>query len=323
MSSVVAPSAFKVSNVSFSPIKILESGGKQAYLNYSMKPLVMQVGSLETSFGMSVFDKVSPPKYSVELNLRGYDDPTANPGVANIFNALTALDEHMIETGVKNSRQWFKGDMSRDVVSALYTPTMRFARDGEGNLKPYPPSLKVQLRKKKEGDGFEPAIYDDQKRPMDGVPLEDILVKHAHLTVLMQCTGVWFAGGKFGLSWKAIQIRADKIPERIRGFAFLDDNEGWSAPVVAAVKRAAPVAVSLTAPVKSQFQDLDDDEDAVDDEAALAPPPAKKAVVAAPAVANDDEDDEEAEADDVAPAPVPVKTVKKVVKTTKMVAPKK
>ena len=325
MSSVVAPSAFKVSNVSFSPIKILESGGKQAYLNYSMKPLVMQVGSLETPFGMSVFDKVSPPKYSVDLNLRGYDDPTANPGVASIFNALTALDEHMIETGVKNSRQWFKGDMSRDVVSALYTPTMRFARDGEGNLKPYPPSLKVQLRKKKEGDGFETAIYDDQKRPMEGVPLEDILVKQAHLTVLMQCTGVWFAGGKFGLSWKAIQIRADKIPERIRGFAFLDDNEGWSAPVVAAKRAsvAAPVAPAASvAPAsnKSQVQDLDDDEDAVDDEAALAPPPAKKGV--AP-VAADDEDDEEGEADDIAPAPVPVKTVKKVVKTTKMVAPKK
>ena len=80
MSSVVAPSAFKVSNVSFSAIKMLDSGGKQAYLNYATKPLVMQVGSLETPFGMSVFDKVTPPKYSVELNLRGYDDPTNSPG---------------------------------------------------------------------------------------------------------------------------------------------------------------------------------------------------------------------------------------------------
>ena len=69
MSSVVAPSAFKVSNVSFSAIKVLDSGGKQAYLNYNSKPLMMQVGSLETPFGMSVFDKVSPPKYSVELNI--------------------------------------------------------------------------------------------------------------------------------------------------------------------------------------------------------------------------------------------------------------
>jgi len=315
MSSVVAPSAFKVSNVSFSAIKVLDSGGKQAYLNYNTKPLVMQVGSLETPFGMSVFDKIpgALPKYSVELNLRGYDDPKSNPHVANIYNALIALDEHMVEQGVKNSRAWFKGDMSRDVVSALYTPCLKIARDADGNAKPYPPSLKIQLRQK---DGkFESAVYDDQKRPMEGVPLEDILVKRAFLTVLMQCTGVWFAGGKFGLSWKAIQIRADKIPERIRGFAFLDDGESAEASAPAS---AVPVKRSATAPAppQNQFQELDDDEEAVDDEEALAPP--SKKAVAPPA----DEDDEE-EAEEVAPAPVPAKAVvKKLVKTTKVVAKK-
>jgi len=311
MSSVVAPSAFKVSNVSFSAIKMLDSGGKQAYVNYASKPLVMQVGSLETPFGMSVFDKVSPPKYSIELNLRGHDDPKTNPNVASIFNALTALDEHMIEQGVKNSRAWFKSDMSRDVVSALYSPCLKIARDAEGNPKPYPPSLKIQLRQK---DGkFEPAVYDEHKRPMEGVPLEDVLVKRALLTVLMQCTGVWFAGGKFGLSWKAIQIRADKIPERIRGFAFLDegDAEGVAAPA------AAPVVIAKR-PAANQFQELDDDDDAVDDSVALAPPSAAAKAVAPVA----DEDDEE-DADEVAPAPVPAKmAVKKLVKTTKVVAKK-
>ena len=309
MSSVVAPSAFKVSNVSFSAIKVLDSGGKQAYLNYNTKPLMMQVGSLETPFGMSVFDKIpgAPPKYSVELNLRGYDDSANSPNVANIYNALTALDEHMIETGVKNSRAWFKGDMSRDVVSALYTPCLRFARDADGNAKPYPPSLKIQLRQK---DGkFETAIYDEQKRPMEGVPMEDILVKRAFLTVLMQCTGVWFAGGKFGLSWKAIQIRADKIPERIRGYAFLEDGSS-----------EAPVKAKS----QNQFQDLDDEDEVVDDEAALAPPPppAKKAPAPPPVV--HEEEDEEDDVEEVAPVPVPSKTApKKLVKTAPKVVAKK
>jgi len=310
MSSVVAPSAFKVSNVSFSAIKVLDSGGKQAYLNYNTKPLMMQVGSLETPFGMSVFDKIpgAPPKYSVELNLRGYDDSANSPNVANIYNALTALDEHMIETGVKNSRAWFKGDMSRDVVSALYTPCLRFARDADGNAKPYPPSLKIQLRQK---DGkFETAIYDEQKRPMEGVPMEDILVKRAFLTVLMQCTGVWFAGGKFGLSWKAIQIRADKIPERIRGYAFLEDGSS-----------EAPVKAKS----QNQFQDLDDEDEVVDDEAALAPPPppAKKAP-APPPVVHEEEEQEEDDVEEVAPVPVPSKTApKKLVKTAPKVVAKK
>lgn len=302
MSSVVAPSAFKVSNVSFSPVKTLESGGKQAYLNYNNGPLVMQIGPLETAFGLSVYDKASPPKYSVDLKLRGYDDPTNHPKTATIYNALNALDEFMLDQGVKNSAAWFKGVKSREVLSELYTPVVRFSVDAEGNRKPYPPTLKVQLRKR--DDKFEADVYDENKRPINDVPLEDIIVKGTVLTTLIQCTGVWFAGGKFGLSWKAIQIRADKVPHSFRGKPAFIDEEG---EVDAPTKKA-----SLQA---NKFAALhDDDEEIVDDEV-IAP---AKAAAAAPAAAAEEEDEE----DDEAPIPVPAKKmtttpakiVKKVVK---------
>jgi len=300
MSSVVSPSSFSPSNVTFSPVKLLESGGKQAYLNYDNRPLVMQVGSLETPFGLSVFDKIpgAAPKYTVELNLRGHDDPVGNPKTASIFNALNSLDEYLIDTGVKNSRSWFKADLNRDMVKMLYTPTMRFAKDAEGNLKPYPPTLKIQLRKR---DGkFETVVYDDKKRPLADVPIEDVIVKRSMLTVLIQCTGVWITGGKFGLSWKAVQIRADKIPDSIRGFAFLDDGE---APV-AKTAYTKPPHVTVPAP-SNQFSGLDDEE--VDDDDALQPP----------AAADDDEDLEEA------PIPVPAKKPAVATKIVRKVLPKK
>ena len=265
---------------------MLESGGKQAYLNYANQPLVMQVGSLETPFGMSVFDKVQPPKHSVELNLRGYDNAAENPNVAAIYTALSSLDEYMVEQGVKNSRAWFKADMSRDVVSALYTPSLRFAKDATGARKPYPPTLKIQLRQK--AGVFDTDVYDAQNNSLKGTPLEEVLVKRAQLTVLMKCTGVWFAGGKFGLSWKAMQIRADKVPVGIRGPAFLPDESGGGG-----------------IGTKNQFQALDDDDDEVNDEEALKP--SKPAPAAAPQQVEDD-DEEEAEA--VAPVEVPKKVVK-------------
>lgn len=314
MSSViVAPSAFSSSKVTFSPVKILESGGKQAYLNYDSRPLVMQVGSLETPFGLSAYDKTTPVKYTVDLKLRGYDDATNSPTAATIYKAMNALDEYMVDQGVANSKAWFKANLTRDVVKAFYTPTVRFAKDGDGNVKPYPPTLKVQLRQR---DGkFDAQVYDDKKRPLNDVPLEDILVKGAFLTVLIQCTGVWFAGSKYGLSWKAIQIRADKVPESIRGFAFLDDGE--SAPAAAptasatvAKKAAPPSAVAST----NQFANLDD-EDEVDDEEALAAPAV--AAPSAPAAEEEEEGDEE----DVPPIPVPAKktvmTKKKIVTASK------
>jgi hypothetical protein len=263
----------------------------------------MQVGPLETPFGLSVFDKTTPPKYSVDLKLRGYDDPTNNAKTATIYNALHSLDEFMLDQGVKNSAAWFKGAKSREVLAELYTPVVRFSVDSEGVRKPYPPTLKVQLRKR---DGkFETSVYDDKKRPMDDIPLEDIIVKGSVLTCLIQCTGIWFAGGKYGLSWKAVQIRADKVPQSLRGPAFLDDGEAEQ-PQAQAQSQAQAVAS------KNRFAALHDDE--VDDEEALAP-----ATVAAPAnVEAEAEDDEEAEADE-APIPVPPK---KTTVTTKTVAKK-
>jgi hypothetical protein len=303
-SSIVAPSAFSSSKITLSQLKLLESGGKQAYVNYDGRPLVMQVGSLETPFGLSVYDKATPPKYTVDLKLAGYDDAVNSPKTAAVYDAMHALDEFMIQQAVKNSRQWFKADMNVDMARMLYTPSVRFAKDADGNVKPYPPTLKVQLRQR---DGkFETAVYDDKKRPLTDIPLEDVLVKKAFLTVLIQCTGVWIAGGKFGLSWKAIQIRADKVPDSIRGFAFLDDGEE-AAP---APRAAAPKAVPAAPKASNQFELLDDD-DEVDDEEALAP----AARPVAPAAARMEEEEEE-EAEDVAPAPLPVKKVvtkKKVV----------
>lgn len=306
-STVVAPAAFNVSNVTFSAVKNLESGGKQAYLNYNGGPLRMQVGPLETPFGMSIFDKTTPVKYSVELKLRGHDDASANPKTAAIYNAMHSLDEFMLDQGVKNAKAWFKGDKSREVLSELYTPTVKFSKDSEGNLKPYPPTLKVAL---KQRDGkFETAVYDDKKRPLTDVPLEDVLVKGALLTVVMQCTGVWFAGGKFGLSWKAIQIRADKVPESLRGYAFLDEGEEEAAPARRAVAAPAPKAPT------NSFAALHDD-DEIDDEEALAPAPSVPAPkAAAPAPAPVAEEDEEPE--DAAPIPVPAK---KTMITKKVVA---
>ena len=327
MSSVVAPSAFSTSKITFSAVKSLESGGKQAYLNYNGNPLSMQLDKLETPFGLSTYDKSSPPKHSVDLKLRGYDDPTNNPKNALLFKVLSALDEFMLEQAEKNAVAWFKGPKSRAVLAELYTPTVRFAVDKEGNRKPYPPTVKANLRKK--NDEFDVELYDENLKPMSGVPLEDVLVKGSILTVLIQCTSVWFAGAKFGLSWKATQIRADKVPQNFRGKpAFLDDDGeplsgGASASVAPSVPASLGASLGRTglsgaglsgaglSTGATSFAALHDEEDEeVNDEEALGkpqPPPSQG------------EDDEEA------PLPVPpkkmtttpAKVVKKIAKPSK------
>jgi hypothetical protein len=288
-------------------------------------PLVTQIGPLSLPYGMNVFDKAGPIKYSMDLSLRNYQD---DENVKAIYEMFSALDEWMIEQGVKNSKNWFKADLKSEVVRAFYTPMVKVAKDADGNPKPYPPTIKINLRKDRNNtDAWEVKVYervDGEARKVEGVPLEDLLIKGAQITTLIQCTSVWFAGSKFGLSWKANQIRMEKVPDSIRGYGFIDD-------VPASTSRSSQAAAPshpVTAPA-NKFSSLDDaeveDDDAFDAPSGPSQPVAAKKqsvltamMPVAPAPSPAGVDDEEGE--DHEPIPVPAKkttTVKKVVKTVK------
>lgn len=294
-SAIVFPKDFKTSNVTISPLKVMESGAKLAFINYDSAALKMQVSAIPIPYGMSIFDKAGPVKYSVDLSLKGYD--VEGSKMKTVYDAFTAMDEYMIEMGVKNSKLWFKSELNREVVKAFYTPIVRFSKDAEGNLKPYPPTVKIQL---KQRDGkFDIYIVDDKKRPLTDIPLEDILVKGAIITSIIQCTGIWFAGSKYGLSWKAVQIKTDHLPESIRGCAIRDEDEAVE-DVSAKLPPTKPVANT------NKFASLDDEE--VNDDDAIVAPKASAIV--------EDEDD-----DVIEPVAVPKKpttiTKKTIVKSIK------
>lgn len=313
---IVSPKNFTCTNVSISPLKSLDSGAKQAFVNYAYdantrKNLSVQISTLPVPYGMNMFDKAGPPKYSVDLSLRGYDD---NPKVKQIYEMFTALDEFMIEQGVLNSKTWFKAQLTRDVVKAFYTPLVRWSKDAEGNVKPYPPTLKVQL---KQRDGkFDVTLFDENKNELKGVPLDELLVKGSQVTSVIQCTSLWFAGSKFGLSWKAVQIRMDKMPDSIRGYAFQDDEDAPAAKpkFQQQQQKAAPV----TAASPNKFSSLDaEEEDEGEDDAAFSAPPAQKQQQQQSVLSAMMPQEEEGEAEDVEPVKVPVKTTvtaKKIIK---------
>jgi hypothetical protein len=317
MSSTVTQSTdFNTNNINFSQIKVMESGAKQAYLNYDGRALTMQTASMSVPYGMNVFDKAGPVKYSVDLSFRGYEDQSPKNKIRNFYNAMTQLDEFMVQQGVKNCQAWFKSKLTEDVVRAFYTPIVRVSKDANGNPKPYPPTLKVSLRKKNGTDRFEVDAFDADKQPYkteDGAPtpLEELLVKGAQMTVLIQCTGLWFAGSKFGLSWKAAQIRVDKLPDSLRGFAFADDEDAprtsGRAITGGGQQRLQMAPAPAPAPVAIQEEVNDDD---VFDE---APAPAARQSVLAAVVQPQTLDDD---AEDAEPIAVPQK---KVVMTKKTV----
>ena len=49
-------------------------------------------------------------------------------------------------------------------------------------------------------------------------------MKGSKIRALIQCTALWFAGGKFGCSWKVAQLCV-QVPARLNHYAFVADSE--------------------------------------------------------------------------------------------------
>jgi hypothetical protein len=317
-SAIVLPAKFDATLCSVSQPKLLESGGKMAYLNYNgEKSLTLQTPSLPSPFGLNIYDKAGPPKYSLDLALRSYQE---NPKVKSFYKALSDLDNWMLDQAVKNSKLWFKSDMSKEVLKHMYTPCVKFGKDKDGNQTPYPPNVKLNFKKARGSDDFDCAFHDEHSKPIKGVPLEEMLVKKVEVTALMQCTGAWFAAGKFGLSWKAVLIRLDKVPLGSGNMGLLDDdgepisssNAASSYELKGGSSFAEPSEFSSRPAKKTHVVADTSDSEEEEEEHAPAPVPSKptmaQVVVASSdtkaAAAESDEEEEEH-----APAPVPKKTV--------------
>jgi hypothetical protein len=293
-SPIVQPKNFKLAKLNVTTPKPIPGtvGAKSAYVNYDgdKNKLTFQTPSLPSPFGLNVFDnKTGPLKHSIDLAMVGYDEEGSKAN--EFYTAITAIDDYMIDTATRNSKLWFKKEFSREVVSANYTRSAKFSRDKEGNQSSYPPNIKLNLRKKRDSDEFETVVFDAKSRtdpsatPILNVPFKDLLQRRSEFTCLIECTSVWFAGDKFGLSWRAVHMRIDKVAGGISGYSFVDDDAAANALV-------------------------EDEEESVPSRAAPTPAPTA-------AAAEDEEEDEE-----VAPAPVPARSVATVKKVLKKAAPK-
>ena len=204
------------------------------------------------------------PKYSMDLSFRGFE---TNSKIQTLLNRLKELDTKMVDTAVENSLPWFtKKNIKADVVEEmLYNKTVRYSRDKEtGELvTKWPPTWKIKIPYR---DGYcGTCFYNEDKQEIDieniHEDLPNILTKKCKVKLLAQCNGVWFAGGKFGLSWKALQVRV-KSAGGLSGYSFVDesDDEDDSGDAVEAEEETHDALDNQVADSSSE-EDSDDDEE--------------------------------------------------------------
>lgn len=308
MSFVITPENFNAAQLSVSPIKVNEkTGAKSAYLNYGSGKIMLQTAiEMRSPYGLNKYDageKANNPDYSIDVSFDGYDVPGP---VQDYYNVIKAFDTFVKAEGYKNRKLWFKGDLSKEVVDAFYNDSIKVAKDKEGNLKPYAPTQKLKLNM---GGAVErrTKLYDVDGKLLSE-PIEKLLLKGVTLTAIIECGGVWFAGGKFGVTWRATQIIVHKVPDSVGDFAFVGFKKSAAA--------AAPAHAGAGGP--AQVDDEEEEEMLAAPKSAVAammpkPAPAPAPAPAANAFADVDIPESGDEVEPVAVPKKPVITKKKVV----------
>lgn len=222
---ILTPEEFDINNVKFSEPKSLSNGGKAIYLNYeeegTKKIIVFQTPKMMCPYGLSCFDQGEYPKYSLEMSFGGKEEDST---LDRFYENMDSIDKKLISEGMKNSKAWFKkSKISEEVVTALYAPGIKVSKDketGEPNNK-YPPTFKVKVPFK--DDRFTCGVYDSKKNKIED-NIGDLLSKGCRVQCLIQCVGLWFAGGKYGCSWKIVQVKVNPS-KTITGYSFIDDSD--------------------------------------------------------------------------------------------------
>ena len=230
-------------------------------------------------------------EYSPDMSLQfpRESDPLNTEKTQAFLKNIAALEEKILTDAVANSKEWFnKTKMSREVLDALWTPLLKYPKGDDGEPdKSRSPTINVKIPCW-DGD-FKCELYNLQDEKI--FPSEDETVDNAELiqklvaktqnvALLIECGGIWFANGKFGVTWRLEQGLVKPIVSlKGRCHIQLDSSE-----LDTLSKSKAPESASE--PTSTEVDDSDDDE-----------------------VVKEGDEEASEEAEPPAPAPAPVKKV--------------
>ena len=272
------------SDIKYSKPKVDARGGKSVgILNSSANTATYISTPLMITWGVSDYE--GNERY--ELSLQFPNSEYATQDTNDFMENMIALESKIKSDAISNAKEWFgKAKMSEDAIDALWTPMLKYPKNKE-TLEPdttRPPILKVKVPYW-EGE-WKTELYDVNQRAIfpdpDGgsATPKDLIVKGSHVALVIQCGGLWFANGKFGVTWKLFQ-GVVKPKASMRGTCHIqlsgEDKEKMTKQSLVEDE----VDEEDDAPVSTEVEDSDDDESVKEEEVVpvVEPEPVKKKVV--------------------------------------------
>lgn len=197
----------------YSKCKVNASGGKSVGIYNTQTGQSLYVGTpLLMTWGLQEYTDEKTGKVSYEMSLQFPNDEFENAETRAFMKSMADFETKLKADALTNSKDWFaKPKMTPDAVDALFTPILKFPMDKttcERDLTKKPTMrIKVPFWQGK-WEGVE--IYDAERTRMfpcddPNVSPMDIITKLSHVKAMIQCGGIWFANGKFGITWRFVQ----------------------------------------------------------------------------------------------------------------------
>lgn len=299
MTEMITPaSKFMSNDIKYTTPKANASGGKAInILNKTTNSTLRLSTPLMLTWGASDYvDQNGQGNGKYEMSLQFPNDEYKNDDTDLFLKNMKDMEDKIKADALTYSKEWFgKKHPNAEVINALWTPMLKYSKDkltGDYDMSK-PPRLVVKLPLW-EGvwrceiyDVDQQRLYPDVSNP--GVSPLDLLIKGSNVAVIVQCGGLWFANGKFGITWKLSQaVVQRKQSFALNGQCLIQLNSSDKEKL----KKAPTVESSVEVEMASKVAVEDSDDEEVEEE---------------------DEDEVEEEDDAPVPAPVPAPVVEVVV----------
>jgi hypothetical protein len=233
---VIPGAAFNpLTDMKYTKPKVNSVGGRSVGIVNSKTSTVLNLSSpLMLTWGVNDFTDEKSGKVSYDLALQFPNDGFETPATKKFIANMAAFEKRIKEDAITNSKEWFsKPKMTADAVDALWTPVLKYPKNKdtlEADMS-RAPTLKVKLPFW-DGQWKELELYDVDMQPIfpdasnPALSPKDLIAKGSHIAVSIQCGGIWFANGKFGVTWKLFQaIVKPKMSLKGKCHIKLDDDE--------------------------------------------------------------------------------------------------
>ena len=215
MSFPLLPKNVEISKLKYSEVKTLSSGSKSVYVNYGTGKLRIQTPVLFMPYGIGEgyedksiknpeVKKNIDKKYDLTVSFKGHDE---NAKVLLFLEKMREIEQEIIDKAFDYRLEWFKDDYdgNKAFVARMFSQMIKIDKDPKTG-KPvgkYPPTLKVKVPYDGVNDKFKFDSYDMENNEIEFTNIISKL-KGGRTQLIIELTGIWMAGGKYGCTWKII-----------------------------------------------------------------------------------------------------------------------